>query len=109
VIALAVSLRVVPGRLEEFTAAIGENARRSFADEPGCWYFDVVQDMADDHHFLFYELYADDAAVAEHRRTPHFAAWRRAADQCVVPGSQVNILAAQRFHHAEGTFVEVRS
>ena len=100
-IALVVSVQVVPGRLEEFTAAIGENAERSFADEPGCLYFDVSQDLADDHHFVFYELYADEDAIAAHRAAPHFAQWRAAADRCVVPGSQVNTLATQRFHHAQ--------
>jgi quinol monooxygenase YgiN len=100
VIALAVSLQVVPGRLEEFTTAIRENAERSFTDEPGCIYFDVCQDTADDHHFVFYELYADEDAVAAHRAAPHFAQWRQAAGRCVVPGSQVNTLAEQRFHHA---------
>ena len=50
------------------------------------------QDLADDHHFVFYELYADEDAVAAHRAAPHFAAWRAAADRCVVPGSQVNTL-----------------
>ena len=101
-IALVVSLHVVPGRLGEFTAAIRENAERSFTDEPGCVYFDVCQDTTDDHHFVFYEIYADEDAVAAHRAAPHFAVWRRAADQCVVPGSQVNTLVAQRFHHAGG-------
>ena len=100
-IALVVSLDVVPGRLDEFVEAIGTNAERSFTDEPGCLYFDVVQDLADDHHFLFYELYADDEAVAAHRAAPHFAQWRAAADRCVVPGSQVNTLATQRFHHSQ--------
>ena len=100
-IALVVSLDVVPGRLEEFTAAIATNAERSFTDEPGCLYFDVVQSLADDHHFVFYELYADEDAVAAHRAAPHFALWREAADRCVVPGSQVNTLATQRFHHAQ--------
>jgi quinol monooxygenase YgiN len=99
-IALVVSLQVRPGHLDEFTAAIRENAQRSFHDEPGCLYFDVTQDLADDHHFLFYELYTDQAAVDAHRAAPHFAAWRRAADRCVVPGSQVNTFATQRFHHA---------
>jgi quinol monooxygenase YgiN len=101
-IALIVSVQVVPGRLDEFTAAIRDNAERSVADEPGCHYFDVTQDISDDHHFVFYELYEDEAAVAAHRAAPHFAAWRRAADRCVVPGSQVNTLAAQRFHHTAG-------
>ena len=99
-IALIVSVNVLPGRLDEFTEAIRENAERSVADEPGCRYFDVTQSVADDHHFVFYELYDDEAAVDAHRATPHFAAWRRAADRCLVPSSQVNTLAAQRFHHA---------
>ena len=102
-IALIVSVQVLPGRLDEFIAAIRDNAERSFADEPGCLYFDVTQNVADDHHFVFYELYSDQAAVAAHRATSHFAAWRRAADRCVVPGSQVNTLAAPRFHHAGRT------
>jgi quinol monooxygenase YgiN len=101
-IALVVSLDVVPGRLEEFTAAIATNAERSFTDEPGCLYFDVVQSLADDHHFVFYELYADEDAVAAHRAAPHFAQWREAADRCVVPGSQLNTLATQRFNHSQG-------
>ena len=50
-------------------------------------------------HFIFYELYLDDAAVEAHRAAPHFAAWRKAAGDCVVPGSQVNTFCNQRFHH----------
>ena len=96
-IALIVSLQVRPGQREEFLAAIGENAERSFTDEPGCLHFDVTEDLEDDHHFVFYELYADEPAIAAHRAAPHFADWRATADRCVVPGSQVNTLAKQRF------------
>jgi quinol monooxygenase YgiN len=99
-IALIVSLDVHPERLEQFLAAIRENAERSFTDEPGCRYFDVTQDLKNPHHFVFYELYDDDAAVEAHRKAPHFAKWREAADVCVVKGSQVNTLCKQRFHHA---------
>ena len=100
-IALIVSLDVVPERLDEFTAAITTNAERTFTDEPGCLHFDVTQDLADPHHFVFYELYADEDAIAAHRAAPHFADWRRAADRCVVPGSQVNTLSTVRVHHRE--------
>ena len=100
-IALIVSLDVIPERLDDFTDAIRTNAERTFTDEPGCLHFDVVQDLADPHHFVFYELYADEDAVAAHRAAPHFAQWRQAADRCVVPGSQVNTLAATRFHHEQ--------
>ncbi|RQR30757.1 MULTISPECIES: putative quinol monooxygenase [unclassified Burkholderia] len=99
-IALIVSLKVHPERLEDFLDAIKENATRTFSDEAGCKYFDVTQDIKDPLHFMFYELYEDDAAIDAHRAAPHFAKWREAADRCVVKGSQVNTLCTQLFHHA---------
>ena len=99
-IALVVSLHVKPGHLEPFLAAITENAKRSFTDEPGCEYFDVTVDANDEHHFVFYELYKDEAALDAHRAAPHFADWRKAADQYVVPGSQVNTITKLLAHHA---------
>lgn len=100
-ISLKVDLRVKEGHLEPFLAAIESNARSSFEDEPGCVYFDVCQDVTDELHFVFYEVYLDEAAVDAHRAAPHFAQWRIAADQHVEPGSQVNVLATRLFHHQE--------
>ena len=51
-------------------------------------------------HFIFYEIYLDEAAVQAHSAAPHFSDWRKAATTCLVPGSQVNTLCNQRFHHA---------
>jgi quinol monooxygenase YgiN len=99
VLALVVSLQVRPGHRDAFLAAITENAERSFSDEPGCRYFDVTVDTADDHRFVFYELYTDRAAMDAHRAAPHFAAWRTAAGEHVVPGSQVNTVTEQVLHH----------
>jgi quinol monooxygenase YgiN len=99
-ISLTVSLQVVPGHLDEFVEAIRTNAERSFTDEPGCLYFDVSQDLTDDHHFTLYELYADEAAVEAHRAASHFKVWREAVAEHVVPGSQVNTLARRLFHHS---------
>ncbi|MGW6910043.1 putative quinol monooxygenase [Streptomyces sp. NPDC054940] len=99
-IALTVSLQVVPGCRADFLKAIEENAERSFTDEPGCHYFDVVCDLDDDHHFVFHEIYDDEAAVAAHRAAPHFKVWREAVARFVVPGSQVNTLSRRLFHHS---------
>ncbi|MBV8618204.1 MAG: antibiotic biosynthesis monooxygenase [Curvibacter sp.] len=99
-IALIVRLDVHPERLAQFLAAIEENALRSFRDEPGCRYFDVTQDRQNPTHFIFYELYDDEAAIEAHRQAPHFARWREAAEVCVVKGSQVNTFCQQLFHHA---------
>ena len=96
-IALVVSLQVHANKLDAFWTAIQENANRSFSEEAGCRYFDVTQDREDPLHFIFYELYLDEAAVEAHRATAHFADWRKAAAECVVAGSQVNTLCNQRF------------
>lgn len=98
-IALVVSLDVYPDRLEQFLAAIEENAKRSVADEAGCRGFNVAQDISNPTHFIFYELYEDEAAVEAHRKAPHFATWRAAADVCVVRASQINTLCAQHIHY----------
>ncbi|MEV7090167.1 putative quinol monooxygenase [Streptomyces sp. NPDC093085] len=98
-ITLTVSLQVVPGCRAAFLTAIGENAERTFTDEPGCRSFEVVCDLADDHHFVFHESYDDEAAVEAHRAAPHFKVWREAASRYVVPGSQVNTLSRRLFHH----------
>lgn len=98
-ISLTVDLRVRPGHLAPFLAAITENALVSFSDEPGCVRFDVSQDVVDDHHFTFYELYVDPAALHAHRAAPHFTAWRRAAEEHVEPGSQVNVTGTRLLHH----------
>jgi quinol monooxygenase YgiN len=100
-IALIVTLHVHAERLPQFLAAIEENALRSFTDEAGCRYFDVTRDTKDPTHFIFYELYDDEAAIEAHRQAPHFAKWREAADTCVVKGSQVNTFCKRLFHHSE--------
>lgn len=97
-IALIVSLEVHADQLEAFLAAIRENAQRTFNDERGCRYFDVTQDAARPTHFVFYEVYDHEAALAAHRAAPHFAAWRQAADRCVVAGSQVNTVCRRLLH-----------
>ena len=40
--------------------------------EPGNLRWDIWQDQADAGRFVLEELYADNAAVAAHRETPHF-------------------------------------
>jgi quinol monooxygenase YgiN len=100
-ITLTVNLRVRPGHLEPFLVAISQNALRTFHDEPGCLLFDVSQGTTDEHQFVFYEVYRDEAAVEAHRAAPHFAAWRSAADAHVLPGSQVNVLSHRLLHHSE--------
>lgn len=100
-IALNVRLEEYPKRLADFLAAIAENAKSTFTYEAGCKYFDVAQDVKKPTHFIFYELYEDDAAIAAHKAMPHFSKWREAADVCVVKESQINTFCNQLFHHSK--------
>lgn len=43
--------------------------------EPGNLRWDVWRDQADPTRFVLDELYVDDAAVAAHRASPHFATY----------------------------------
>lgn len=91
--ALIVTLKVRPESRDDFLRAIAANAEASVRDEPGCRRFDVCQDQDHAESFILYEVYEDAGAFEEHRRTPHFQAWRLAAAQCLVPGSQHNVSA----------------
>ena len=85
---LVVQMEVWPGRREEFLAGMAANAEASVREEPGCLRFDVCSVAEDPNRFVLYELYADAAAFAAHKASPHFAQWRTVADQ--VLQSQVN-------------------
>ena len=97
---LIVGLDVHAEQLEAFLAAIEENSQRSLTEQPGGRYFDVTQDAARPTHFIFYAGYEDEAALEARRAAPHFAAWREAAERCVVRGSQVNTVCRRLVHLA---------
>ena len=80
-LALMVSLKVKPDQRDRFLAVAEDDSTCSVRDEPGCFRFDVLEDQADRNHFVFYEVYRDDAALQAHTQMPHFARWREAAAQ----------------------------
>jgi (4S)-4-hydroxy-5-phosphonooxypentane-2,3-dione isomerase len=84
-----VSARVKPDRIDEFRRATAENARNSVA-EPGIARFDVVQQADDPARFVLVEVYRTSEAVAAHKDTRHYQAWRDAvADMMAEPRSSV--------------------
>lgn len=99
--AVWVELEVLPGKLARFKAAITANAEATVRDEPGCVYFDVIELDAERQRYAFYEVYRDrDAFTVEHRGAPHYAAWKTAVDDTVVPGSQTITEGARLFGFA---------
>ena len=75
-----VHFRVIPGHLDRIKPAMLENARYS-VEEPDCYQFDVIEAADDDHSFVFYEIYKDEAALATHRETAHFKEYWRLLEE----------------------------
>lgn len=73
---IIVKTKLKAGKTDEFLAAMLPNAQASVRDEPGCHTFDVLQDREDPELFWLYEIYEDEAALADHKLTPHYKASR---------------------------------
>ncbi|MEW5983106.1 MAG: antibiotic biosynthesis monooxygenase [Acidobacteriota bacterium] len=74
-IIIHVHAHVAPESVDAFRNATAENARHS-AREPGVARFDVIQQQDDPTRFVLVEVYRDAAAVAAHKETAHYLAWR---------------------------------
>ncbi len=74
-----VHVQVKPERIEEFIAATCENAA-STIQEPGNLRFDVLQQADDPQRFALYEVYRDEEASKAHKKTAHYARWRRTVE-----------------------------
>jgi (4S)-4-hydroxy-5-phosphonooxypentane-2,3-dione isomerase len=98
VIALFVTLHVRPGQRERLMAGITVQGATSLAQESGCLQFDVCVDTADPDRVLLYEVYEDQTAFEAHGQTPHFAAWKAVADECVerIERTLTSIVASDR-------------
>lgn len=70
--AIQVTLRVQPGKADEFAPHILANAAGALRDEPDCHDFQVFQTLDDPDAFVLFEVYTDAAALDLHRQTPHF-------------------------------------
>jgi quinol monooxygenase YgiN len=72
-----VSIQVKADCVENFKAAILENAASSIK-EPGIARFDVLQNQEDPTRFLLIEAYRTAEAQLAHRETAHYLKWRDA-------------------------------
>ena len=72
-----VHVHVRPEAVDAFRAATLANAAASLR-EPGVARFDVLQQQDDPSRFMLVEAYRTADAVAAHKDTAHYAAWRDA-------------------------------
>lgn len=70
IVLLAKSI-LLEGKQQEFLA-VAEKLVKATREEPGCVYYDLVQDVSDDRTFYFVEKYLDEAAVEAHKNSEHF-------------------------------------
>jgi (4S)-4-hydroxy-5-phosphonooxypentane-2,3-dione isomerase len=69
-------------KAEQVAAFIAET-RKNCAEslrEPGVARFDFVQQVGDPTRFVLVEAYKTAEAPAQHKATPHYAAWRDAVE-----------------------------
>lgn len=62
---------LLEGKQQEFIA-VAEKLVKATREEPGCVYYDLVQDVSDNKVFYFVEKYLDEAAVESHKNSEHF-------------------------------------
>ena len=74
-----VHVNVKPEFVDEFKAETLLNAQNT-VQEPNNHRFDVLQQSDDPTQFVLYEVYADDAALEEHKQTAHYARWKSAVE-----------------------------
>jgi autoinducer 2-degrading protein len=70
-----VHIWVKPDKIKEFIEMSKLNHQNSI-EEPGNLRFDILQDYSDPAKFTFYEAYASEDAVKEHKNTSHYNLWR---------------------------------
>ncbi len=72
-----VHVHVKPEHVDDFIEATRRNHEGS-VQEPGNLRFDVIQSVEEPNRFVLYEAWRDEAAMAAHKETPHYLAWREA-------------------------------
>ena len=82
------TLRAAPGKADTLAALLTEQCAVIRRTEPGCLLYRVHRSTKDPDAFLFYEIYADDAAFDAHRASPHLAQYRkRREDEGLLDGA----------------------
>jgi autoinducer 2-degrading protein len=76
IITIIAKLRAASGKGDALEALLTEQAAVVRAQEPGCLVYRPHRSTRDPEVFVFYEMYADQAAVEAHRTAPHLAAFR---------------------------------
>jgi quinol monooxygenase YgiN len=87
-VTVVATLRAASGKADALAALLTEQCAVIRESEPGCLVYRVHRSTKDPDAFLFYEIYADDAAFDAHRASPHLAQYRkRREDEGLLDGT----------------------
>lgn len=92
----AVDLDIVPSQMEQFMAAIKEDAAATL-QEPGCQEFDIMVQADNPSHIFLLEVYEDQAAFQAHRASEHYKKYK-AATAATVANRQTRTMTAVALH-----------
>lgn len=92
-IGIVATLRVQPGKEEEFEAVFAELAPAVAAHEPGNSYYRLFR-TDDVSVYKVLECYDDDAAVDAHRASDHFRTLGAKLGPCLAGAPEIEKLAA---------------
>ena len=71
-VVIVVELEIVPTELDNFKAAVKENAAAWVREEPGCLEFNVAFDKDNPTHAFIFEVYENAEAIAADQATSRF-------------------------------------
>jgi len=79
-VTVVAKVRAVAGKGDALAALLTQQAAAVRRAEPACLVYRVHRSQSDPDAFLFYEVYADDAAFQSHGHSAHLAAYRKRRD-----------------------------
>lgn len=87
-VTVVATLRAAKGKGDALAALLTEQCAVIRRTEPGCIMYRLHRSTKDPDAFLFYEIYADEAAFDAHRASPHLGLYRkRREDEGLLDGA----------------------
>jgi autoinducer 2-degrading protein len=91
VLTVVARIRAAKGKADALAALLAEQAAVVRREERGCLVYRAHRSTKDPELFLFYEMYADDAAFDLHRKAPHLAAYRERREKEALTDGAVEV------------------
>ncbi len=91
-ITVVATLRAAEGKADELAGVLTEQVGVIRKTEPGCLVYTLHRSVKDPRAFLFYEVYADQAAFDAHRASPHLAAYRKRREELGLLDGPVDVV-----------------